>query len=112
MKFKNCFIGGKNSVWKTESLIELSKNLPIFRFNITKISLNEIIRWRIIYLKDYVNHYKRVKESDLSIPIILRSDGYVMDGWHRIIKALSKNKTTLPARQFEIDPKPDFKIGG
>ncbi len=108
MKFKNCFIDDKGNVWRTESLIEASKDLPVEPFDINSISLDEIIRWKIVNVRDYICHYKRVKNADCNIPIILRSDGYPMDGWHRIIKALAEG-LTLTARRFIKDPEPDFK---
>jgi hypothetical protein len=32
-----------------------------------------------------------------------------MDGWHRVIKAISCGTFTLPSKQFTVDPEPDFK---
>ena len=108
MKFKNCFIDGNGNIWKTETLIKESSNLPVFRFNLDHVSLDEVIRWKLINLRDYYVHFKRVMDADLSIPIILRDDGYIMDGWHRVIKALSCGMKYLPAKQFVINPTPDF----
>jgi len=110
MKFKDCFIDNKGNIWKVATLIKYSKELPIFLFNITQISLEEIIKWQIINLRDFVNHFSRINTADLSIPILLRSDGYCMNGWHRIIKALVLEMTHLPAKKFKLDPEPDFRI--
>jgi len=41
-------------------------------------------------------------------PIILASDGRVMDGMHRVCKALNENRETISAVQFENDPEPDY----
>ncbi len=108
MKLKHCFIDWKGNLWRDSTLIKASKGLPVLPFDITNISLDETIRWKISNLRDYVNHFKRVRDADCSIPIILRSDGYPMDGWHRIIKAKSEG-IKLTARRFVKDPKPDFK---
>lgn len=107
MKFKHCFIDHQGNVWKNSTLIEASKNLEVKPFDTTKVSLDEVIRWKIANLRDYMVHYKRVVEADCSIPIILRSDGYPMDGWHRIIKAKAEN-IQLTAKRFINDPEPDF----
>lgn len=109
MKFKKCFIDEVGNIWKEKTLIEASRDLPIIQFDIESISLDEEILWKTVNLRDYVTHYSRVAKADLSIPIILRSDGYPMDGWHRIIKARFVGLTHLPARKFEVDPEPDFK---
>ena len=108
MKFKNCFIDGEGNVWKAESLIKAAESLPIFQYDITKIDLDTIIRWKLVNLRDYLNHFQRICQVDISKPIILRSDGYIMNGWHRVIKALHDGMNELPAKQFKIDPVPDF----
>ncbi len=109
MKLKHCFINEEGNIWRDTTLIEAAKDLLSEVFDITTISLDEIIRWKISNLRDYVNHYKRVQSADCSIPIILRSDGYPMDGWHRIIKARVTGET-LTAKRFLKDPEPDFKV--
>ncbi|MFH6992689.1 hypothetical protein [Flavobacterium sp. FlaQc-48] len=57
---------------------------------------------------DVFNHMKLVNAANLRYPIILCSDGRLMDGMHRIIKALLKENTTIKAVQFEMTPEPDF----
>ncbi len=42
-------------------------------------------------------------------PIILGNDGRVMDGMHRIARALLEGHATIKAVQFEIQPGPDFR---
>ena len=105
----NCFIDEKGGVWKTDSLISAALDLPIFQFNIKQVSVDEVLRWKLVNLRDYISHYRRVVQADLSKPIILRVDGYIMNGWHRIIKAITQGKAYLPAKQFKINPEPDFK---
>ena len=108
MKLKHCFIDKNGNVWRDTTLIRVSKGIPEVPFDLSKISLDEIIRWKIANLRDYVAHYKRVQAADCSIPIILSSDGYPMDGWHRIIKAKAEG-LALTARRFIQDPIPDFE---
>ncbi|MFH1692307.1 MAG: hypothetical protein ABIC68_07085 [Candidatus Omnitrophota bacterium] len=109
MKFKNCFIDEKGNIWKAESLIKSAKNLPIFKYDISKVDLDTIIRWKLVNLRDYLNHFQRVCDADASKPIILRADGYIMNGWHRVIQALHEGLLYLPAKQFTVNPEPDFK---
>ena len=110
MKFANCFIDDHGNIWKTKTLIEKSKDLKVVPYEIDAGALvDENIMWKLTNVRDYLVHYKRVQRSDLDVPIILRSDGYIMDGWHRIIKAITCGITTLPSKQFDITPEPDFK---
>ena len=52
-------------------------------------------------------HAKLIGETDLDYPIILSQDGRVMDGMHRVCKALTLGKKTISGVQFKEDPKPD-----
>lgn len=49
-----------------------------------------------------------VDEADLSFPILLGADGRLMDGMHRVAKALREGRRTIDTVQFEVDPEPDF----
>ena len=108
MKLRHCFIDEHGSIWRESTLIEASMKIEAKPFDVSIISMDEIIRWKISNFRDYIVHYNRVKNADCSIPIILRDDGYPMDGWHRIIKAKVEN-LNLTARQFLKTPEPDFK---
>ena len=108
MKFRNCFIDDQGRVYKESSLWEAVKDLPITTFNLSADILDQSLHWKLNNVRDYVTHFSRVSNTDLSVPIILRSDGVIMDGWHRIIKALFEGNFTLPAQKFTIDPEPAF----
>jgi hypothetical protein len=53
-----------------------------------------------------VMHIKAVENADLKCPIILDEDGEIMDGRHRIMKALWKGKKTIKAVRFDVNPSP------
>jgi len=57
--------------------------------------------------KSIVEHIRLIDRADLSFPIILSSEGRVMDGMHRAAKALIQEVDSLPAKQFAQDPAPD-----
>ncbi len=50
-----------------------------------------------------------MREVDLSYPIILGADGRVMDGMHRIARAILDGHETIIALQFDVHPEPDYK---
>jgi hypothetical protein len=110
MKLRNCFIDEEGNVWKTETLIEKSVDLPVFMLPLDSISLEEVLRWKLTNLRDYYVHFKRVSDADITIPIILRDDGYIMDGWHRVIKALYDGVKYIPAKKFIKNPDPDLIV--
>ena len=56
-----------------------------------------------------IEHIRLIQEVDLSYPIILGSDGRVMDGMHRIARAMLEGHSTIEAVRFEDDPDPDYR---
>jgi hypothetical protein len=99
--------------WYVERLIELSRSLPLRHIDPTGIAELSENHW---YFHDnsaptplsIIEHIRLIDEADLSYPIILDSAGRVMDGMHRICKAVLVGQSTVPALQFEQDPEPDF----
>lgn len=42
-------------------------------------------------------------------PVILGAEGRVMDGMHRIARAILEGRSTIKAVQFVIEPEPDYR---
>jgi hypothetical protein len=55
-----------------------------------------------------LSHLELIDAADLSYPIILAADGSVMDGMHRVTKAMREGRNTIEAVQFPADPEPDY----
>ena len=96
--------------WDVDRLVDLSRQLPRKRIRLADIrELDELWcgederpTWRAM-----VEHIQLIDEADLSFPIILSSTGAVMDGRHRVAKALRQGQDEIEAVQFEEDPEPD-----
>ena len=58
--------------------------------------------------RSIVEHCSLILASDMSYPIILDCTGRVMDGMHRVCKALMEGATSIAAVQFLADPEPDY----
>jgi hypothetical protein len=95
-------LGG--SRWSVARLIELSRNLPVM--DIPLDHLNVCNRYENLRLRDMVSHMQAVLKADLSYPIILDEDGEIMDGRHRIMKALLEGAATIKAVRFDKNPEP------
>ena len=97
--------------WDVDRLVELARDLPRQRVPLSDIrELDEpwtaddpSASWR-----GFVEHVQLMRDADLAYPIILAADGRVMDGMHRVVKALSLGHTEIDAVQFRTDPPPDF----
>jgi hypothetical protein len=58
-------------------------------------------------LREMVMHMKAVNAADLEKPIILDEDGELMDGRHRLMKAMLLGNETIRAVRFDENPPPD-----
>lgn len=91
-------------VWTVARLIQHSKALPVFEILLAGIFIGEKVFKESRTARDIAEHVKRVNETDLDYPIILDPDGFIMDGWHRVIKALVEGRETIKAVRFEELP--------
>ena len=100
---------GGYSAWDVDRLIQLTASFPRQRVALSAIrelnepwfGTDEAATWVAL-----VEHVKLMDAADLSFPIILAADGRVMDGMHRVAKALRVGLTDIEAVQFTVDPPP------
>jgi hypothetical protein len=97
-----CQIGRHH--WSVARLFELSRDLPVM--NIPLDHLNVFLTYERLTLREMVMHMKAVQDADLSKPIILDEDGELMDGRHRIMKAMLLGKPDIFAVRFDENPSP------
>jgi len=90
--------------WSIPRLFELAKNLPVMEVPID--CLNVWHNYEKLSLRKFVMHMKAVNAADLNYPIILDEDGEIMDGRHRIMKAILLGHTTIKAVRFDENPSP------
>jgi ParB-like chromosome segregation protein Spo0J len=90
--------------WSVPRLFELARELPIL-----EIPLNHLNLWYTyerLSLRDMVMHMNAVNAADLDKPIILDEDGELLDGRHRIMKAMLLGHVTIKAVRFDENPSP------
>lgn len=105
--------GGDTLVWDCDRLVALTRALPRVRVPLTDIVELDEAHWRDddqphLTTRELVEHMRLVREADLSYPVILSADGRVMDGMHRVARALLEGHEEIEAVRFESDPEPDY----
>lgn len=60
-------------------------------------------------VRSVVEHCRLIQQVDLSYPIVLDPDGRVMDGMHRVARALLDGHTSIQAKRLARMPIPDFE---
>lgn len=103
-------IGDQRHVWNVERLWELAAELPVIEIAVADISELEQDCWfsdTPPTVRAVTEHCRRIMQADLRTPIILSADGALMDGGHRVARALLEGVDKLPAVRFATAPPPD-----
>ncbi len=99
--------------WDIRRLVELTRDLPIEEIQLADIAELDETHWYehegdSPTCRSLLQHMQLIDEVDLSDPIILDQDGRVMDGMHRVCKAIREGKDKVPAVRFVTNPEPNF----
>ena len=98
-------------VWDILKLVKLSTG-----FEVVQINLNDIKELDQNYwfnevsptCRNMLSHMNLIEQADLQFPIILAKERFVMDGMHRVVKALKLGHKSIQAVVFKETPKPDY----
>lgn len=105
-------IDGKVHIWDINKLIVNLKDIPIVQIPLNNIQeLNENYWFSDnanITTQDIIEHMKLVNETDLSFPILMCPDYLIMDGMHRVAKAVLENREYINAYVLSIMPQADY----
>ncbi len=99
--------------WDVDRLVELASGLPVHEVAVAEIAELDEEYWFAdsevpATVRAVVDHARLIVEVDVAHPIILDVHGRVMDGMHRVARALLDGRATLPAVRFAVQPPPDF----
>ncbi|MES9828417.1 MAG: hypothetical protein ABW201_09145 [Candidatus Thiodiazotropha sp.] len=100
-------------IWDVHRLVDMSQNLPLISIPLSEIKELDEDFWysntsQKPTCRSIVDHFKLIQETDLNYPIIMCSEGRVMDGMHRVCKALLEGEKTIKAYKFSSTPSPDY----
>jgi hypothetical protein len=105
--------GGGLDAWDVDRLIELAAQLPVEEVRLEDLPEIDSVYWfdqsEHPTVRKVVEHFRLFQDVNPSYPIILGPDNRVMDGMHRIAKALLEGKTTIRAVRLRELPDPDYR---
>ena len=106
-------VGNDKHTWDVHKLVRLAKTIKAVPVPLAEISELDELWWfqdetDIPTPRSLSEHMVLVEQTDLSYPIILCSEGRLMDGMHRVIKALLEGRETIEAVRLSPMPKPDY----
>ena len=99
--------------WDVDRLIELTVELPV-----EDVPLDELQEIDSDYwfddsdrptVRKIVEHFRLVQGVEPSYPIIVGPDNRVMDGMHRVARALLDGSPTVRAVRLQEIPEPDYR---
>ncbi len=106
-------VGGDTLIWDVRKLNDLAATLPVQHWPLDSIAEIDEPYWgdadSPLTCRDVLKHADLIASADLSFPIILCADGRIMDGMHRVLRAVQNDQPTIRARVFDVTPGPDFK---
>ncbi len=99
--------------WNVRRLVELSAGFEVQSIPLSEIAELDENHWyayegQIPTCRSIIEHMTLIDEADLGYPIILNADGRVMDGMHRVCKAILQGESRIRAVQFSETPPPDY----
>ncbi len=98
--------------WDVDRLIRLSIDLPVESVPVAEIREIDSVYWFDDWhrptVRNVVEHWRLMQETDASYPVILGPDGRVMDGMHRIARALVEHREAIDAVRFPVLPPADY----
>jgi hypothetical protein len=106
-------LGDHTLIWDVSRLVDLAQDIPISQVPLSEIRELDEPYWFAATddeptCRSIADHMKQVTSADLSHPVILCADGRIMDGMHRVVKALNDGQETIAAKKFAKTPPHDF----
>ncbi len=104
-------VGEDTHVWDVNRLLRLHANVPTQAVALSQIAEIQQAYWfpnTHPSTADIVEHMRLVEAADLAYPILMDAEGKLMDGMHRVAKALLAGHTHIHAQQLPHTPAPDF----
>ena len=107
-------VGADVLIWDVTRLVEAARNLPVLEYPLERIAEIDELWW---YgdpedkptPRSIAAHVRLMQAADLAHPILLCAEGRLMDGMHRVLKALAEGRSHLAARRFPVTPDPHFR---
>ncbi|MEN9579506.1 MAG: hypothetical protein RJA70_2515 [Pseudomonadota bacterium] len=103
-------VNGARRIWNVERLWKLAHALEPELVEVESLSGIDENIWfthQEPTLREVVVHAKKIRDADMSYPIILDADGSIMDGAHRLANALLRGIGHVQVVRFKVQPDPD-----
>ncbi len=104
-------VGDDVWIWNVRRLLDLVADQPRFQVALAELSELDQDYWYLHETptcRSVAHHAQLIATADLGYPILLDRSNRVMDGMHRVCKALNLGHASVLAVRLPIDPAPDY----
>ena len=104
-------VGTDTHIWDVNRLLRENTALPVISIPLQHIAEIGQAYWfpdSHPTAAEIIEHMRLVEAADLAYPILIDAEGKLMDGMHRVAKALLAGHTHIYAQQLSHTPAPDF----
>ena len=106
-------VGEDVHIWDVNKLIDVTSDIVPEEVPLDTIKEIDEEYWYSIggakpTCRDLANHFDLIQAADLKYPILLCHQGRVIDGMHRVCKALSLGYSSILAKRLKMEIEPDF----
>ncbi|MCW2305586.1 hypothetical protein M2324_004013 [Rhodovulum sulfidophilum] len=106
-------VGSDRHVWDVHRLMRAARDIEVQTVPVSDIAETDENWWygdanAVPTPRSIASHVALINEVDPLHPVILCAEGRLMDGMHRVVKAIAEGRTHVPAVRFSRTPDPDF----
>ena len=105
--------GEDTFIWDVHRLIRLAQSFDVIDVPLGEIKELDEVFWfnhppEPPTCRSVANHALLIQQTNLKYPVIMCPGGRIMDGMHRVCKALILGEKTIKVKKFDELPTPDF----
>ena len=98
-------IDNKEYVWQIPTLIQYCKEQNYKSFQLPLIGIYTGVNvWKLDSVKSTIETVNRINNANFDHPILLDDTGFICDGWHRVVKAITLGHDYIEAIRIEEMP--------
>jgi hypothetical protein len=105
--------GAGFDAWDVDRLIALVASQPVEHLPLDQIAELDTDYWfghgSTPTVRSIAEHFRLMTEVDLRFPIVVDPWGGVMDGMHRVARAVAEGTEFVAAKRLAVLPDPDYR---
>ena len=94
--------------WYIPTLLKYAEENHVIEMDLDLASIDlSVMPWSCKSILQFIQHCIDVEDVSFKYPVLLSPGGWVMNGWHRVVKGILDGKTTIKAIRLLELPKCD-----